>query len=324
MSSRQIWPLVGVLLLWVGTACSETPAPTLSPTATPVPETVPSEEPEITPTEALPTPTEEPPLAARVNGEPIYLADYELELERYRSSLEAQGIDPDSTEGQERVNQAQSWILDMMIEQTLTEQAAAEANVEVTEAQVEQYLDEMAADSGGKEAFLAKLQEWGETYEHAKREVRAQLIGMEMTGRVVAQVPGSTEQVHARHILVDTREEAQHIRSQLEAGADFAALAKAHSRDKSTRDNGGDLGFFPRGILVASEVEDAAFSLQPGQISDVVASPMGYHIVQVVERDPDRPVSEQSLQLLREQAVQEWVERLWIDAEIERFVEVAP
>lgn len=324
MSSRQIWSLVGFLLLWVGTACSETPAPTLSPTATPVPETTASEELEPTPTDVQPTPTEEPALAARVNGEPIYLADYELELERYRNSLEAQGIDPDSSEGRERVNQARSWILDMMIEQALTEQAANEANVEVTEAQVEQYLDEMAADSGGKEAFLAKLAEWGETYEHAKREVRAQLIGMEMTGRVVAQVPGSTEQVHARHILVDTQEEAQHIRSQLEAGADFTALAKAHSQDKSTRDNGGDLGFFPRGILVAPEVEDAAFSLQPGQISDVIGSPMGYHIVQVVERDPDRPVSEQNLQLLREQAVQEWVERLWIDAEIERFVEVAP
>ncbi len=270
-----------------------------------------------------PTPTERP-LAARVNGEPIYLADYERELERYRSSLEAQGVAPDSEEGQERLNQARGWILNMMIEQVLTEQAAERAGVEVTEAEVEQELQDMAAESGGDEAFRAKLEEWGETYEHAREEVRAQLIGMKMTERVVAQVPDATEQVHARHILVDTQEEAQHIRSQVEAGADFAALAKARSQDRSTRDNGGDLGFFPRGILVASEVEQAAFSLQPGQVSDVITSAMGFHIVQVVERDPDRAISAENRQLLREQAVQDWVESLWTDAEIERFVEAAP
>jgi parvulin-like peptidyl-prolyl isomerase len=212
----------------------------------------------------------------------------------------------------------------MMIEQALTAQAAEQAGVRVTDAEVEQYMQTMAAESGGEEALRAKLEEWGETYEDAKREVRAQLVGMAMTGRVVGDVPESAEQVHARHVLVDTAEEAQRIRAQLEAGADFAALAKAHSLDQSTKDNGGDLGYFPRGILVSLEVEEAAFSLQPGQFSDVVTSALGYHIVQVVERDPNRSVSPENLQLLRERAVQEWVEGLWANAEVERLVEAAP
>jgi parvulin-like peptidyl-prolyl isomerase len=258
-----------------------------------------------------------------VNGEPIYLADYERELERYKSSLQAQGIDPNSQEAQGKVDQAREWILNMMIEQVLTEQAAEKAGIKVSEAQVDQYMQDMVAESGGEDAFRAKLAEWGETYEHARQEVRAQLIGMEMTQRVVAEVPNSAEQVHARHILVDTKEEAQRIHSQLQAGADFAALARAHSQDKSTREHGGDLGYFPRGILVSSEVEEAAFSLQPGQFSGVVSSPLGFHIVQVVERDPNRAIGTENLQLLREQAVQNWVENLWAQANVERFVGAA-
>lgn len=263
-------------------------------------------------------------MAARVNGEPIYLDEYELELERYKNSLQAQGIDLESQEGQDRLAQARGWILNMMIEQVLTEQAAEQAGIEVTDTEVEQYMQNMVAESGGEEAFRAKLEEWGETYEHAKKEVRAQLIGMQMTERVVAQVPDSAEQVHARHILVDTREEAERIHSQLEAGADFAALAKAHSQDRSTREHGGDLGYFPRGILVSSEVEEAAFSLQPGQYSGVISSPLGFHIVQVVEREPDRSVGTENLQLLRERAVQDWVESLWAQADVERFIEAGP
>jgi len=297
------------------------PAPS-SPTAMPESTPVASSDPTVTP--LPPTGTPEPPLAARVNGEAIYVSDYELELERYRASLAAQDVDPDSQEGQERLNEARDQILDVMIEQALVEQAAEEAGVEVTDEEVDQYMGEMAAEAGGEEVLLTKLEAWGETYEGAKREVRAQLFGMAMMERVVSDIPESAEQVHARHILVDTAEEARHIHAQLEAGADFVALARAHSQDTSTRDNGGDLGYFPRGILIASEVEEAAFSLQPGQYSDVVMSPLGYHIVQVVERDPDRPISPENQRLLRERAVQDWIEELWAQAEVERFIEVSP
>ena len=314
-------------------ACTPTSSPSGSPaSATPVSQdspTTPPEEgadtaPEATATNApaeSASPTPERALAARVNGQPLYLDDFERELEHYQDALEAQGMTLDTAEGQDRIEQARGWILDMMIEQVLTEQAAGEAGITVSDQEVEQYMQDMIAESGGEDAFRAMLEAWGQSYEQAKREIRAQLIGMQMTERVVTQVPESTEQVHARHILVDTQEEAQHLKSQLDAGGDFAALAQAHSQDKSTRDSGGDLGFFPRGILVASEVEEAAFSLQPGQVSGVVSSPMGFHIVQVVERDPDRAVGAQNLQLLRERAVETWVEALWAGAQIERFVE---
>lgn len=316
MGSTKIAKMVGLMLLFALTGCVSAPSAPSTSTTEPA-----RNDPTPTATSKPPSPTPEPPLAAEVNGEPIYLSEYEQELGQYEASLEAQGIDPESEEGQENLNQAQKWILNVMIEQKLMEQAAEKAGITVTEEDVNGEMEAMIAESGSEEAFRAQLEEWGETYEEARREVRAQLIGMAMTERVLEGVPEETEHVHARHILVDTKEEAERLHAQLEAGADFAELAKAHSQDDSTRESGGDLGFFPRGILVATEVEEAAFALQPGQFSEVISSSMGYHIVQVIERDSNRPVSSENLRILQDRAIQEWVKSLWAQADVKRFID---
>jgi len=321
MNCKAMGSLVAVLLLCGSAACMPTfvtSEPTAAPAATATTEVVAAP----TATEGVqPSPTPDLPMAARVNGQPIYLSDYQRELGRYEASLSARGIDPNSPEGQENLAQARDWVLNVMIEQVLTEQAAAAAGVVVSEEDVESYLQAMIEENGGEEAFQAKLAEWGDTTDDARQELRAQLIGMAMTQRVIENVPAAAEHVHARHILVDTAAEAERILSQLQAGADFATLAKAYSQDTSTSESGGDLGFFPLGILVAPEVEQAAFDLQPGQFSGVVTSGLGYHIVQVVERDPARTVSPENLRLLQDRALQEWVEGLWAGATVERFVD---
>ena len=324
MDLKAVGALVALALLSVSTAC----VPTL---VTSAPTSAPIDASEATalaaPTAASvaqSSPTPEPPMAALANGQPISLADYERELGRYEASLLSRGIDPNSPEGQENLAQARAWVLNVMIEQVLTEQAAATVGVVVSDAEVDAYMQVMIDENGGEEAFRAKLAEWGETYEDAWREVRAQLIGMAMTQRVIESVPMTAEHIHARHILVDTSPEAERILAQLQAGADFAALARTYSLDTSTRGTGGDLGFFPRGILVAAEVEDAAFALQPGQFSGVVGSALGYHLVQIIERDPARSVSPENLRLLQDRAVQEWIEDLWAQAVVQRFVETTP
>ena len=261
-------------------------------------------------------------VAATVNGEPIYMADYERELGQYEASLLAQGIDPASAEGQQSLAQARTWILNVLIEQELTEQAAAAAGIEITDAEVDAYMQDMIDEVGGQETFEAQLASWGETYDDAWQEVRTQLIGMAMTQQVIDQVPTTAEHVHARHILVDTQQQADDIFAQIEAGADFAALAQAYSIDTSTQASGGDLGFFPRGVLIAPEVEEVAFALQPGQ-SQVVQSALGYHIVQVVERDPNRQISPENLRLLQDQAVESWVESLWAEANVQISVDTS-
>jgi peptidyl-prolyl cis-trans isomerase C len=90
------------------------------------------------------------------------------------------------------------------------------------------------------------------------------------------------EEVHARHILVPTEQEAKDIEAQLKGGADFAALAKEKSKDPGAA-NGGDLGYFTKDQMVP-EFADAAFKLDKGQISDPVHTQFGWHIIKVEDK----------------------------------------
>jgi peptidyl-prolyl cis-trans isomerase D len=102
------------------------------------------------------------------------------------------------------------------------------------------------------------------------------------------------EQVKASHVLIKVGEgkddaaakkEAEDVLAQAKAGKDFAELAQKHSQDESNAKNGGDLGFFGRGAMV-KEFEDAAFSMEPGQIGDVVKTQFGYHVIKVTGKKP--------------------------------------
>jgi len=109
------------------------------------------------------------------------------------------------------------------------------------------------------------------------------------------------QEVRASHILLtlpssDARQRGEEILDQLRAGADFAELAKEHSEDPATAANGGDVGFFARGAMVP-EFENEAFSLEPGEISDLVATNYGLHIIKVTEvtRVDSRALAESAL-----------------------------
>ncbi|HEV7275541.1 MAG TPA: peptidylprolyl isomerase [Devosiaceae bacterium] len=117
------------------------------------------------------------------------------------------------------------------------------------------------------------------------------------------------EEVHARHILVATEEEANAVKAELEAGADFAELARERSVDPSAQQNGGDLGFFSRGMMVGP-FEEAAFALtEPGEISEPVQSDFGWHVIQLqAERQSQPPAFEQVAQQLQQQVMFETFE----------------
>ena len=99
---------------------------------------------------------------------------------------------------------------------------------------------------------------------------------------------GVEEQMHARHILVATQEEAEAVLKRLEAGEDFAALAAELSTDESNKDQGGDLGWFGRGRMVAP-FEEAAFDGQIGLYPFPVQTEYGFHVIEVLERE-ERPI----------------------------------
>lgn len=307
---------LGIVVMVVAGACTEDlPIPTVQPTSPP-PENTATITPE--PPTPIPSPTPEPQ-AALVNGRPILLADYERQVERYEASMIAAGEVLTTTEGQEMLATGREWVLDMMIDQVLIEVAANEAGVTVGEDEVEQAIT-ADREQVGEDAFKAWLANNGMSIEELVEQQRDEMLATRMASLVAADVPTRTEHIHARHILVNTEEEAQQILSQVQAGADFVTLARTYSQDTSTRDTGGDLEFFPQGVLTSQEVSDAAFALQPGQVSGVIKSELGYHIVQVVERVPDMEVTPENMRLLQNKAVRMWLEALRAAADIQRFV----
>src|SRR6201985_2954322 len=139
------------------------------------------------------------------------------------------------------------------------------------------------------------------------------------------QISGEQE-VHARHILVDTEEEAKAVKAELDKGADFAELAKKKSKDPGASD-GGDLGFFTKEQMVP-EFSQAAFSLEPGKISDPVKSQVGWHLIKVEEKRNRKPpefdqVKSQIEAYVTRKAQADYVAKLREGAKIERMDQAA-
>jgi peptidyl-prolyl cis-trans isomerase C len=116
-------------------------------------------------------------------------------------------------------------------------------------------------------------------------------------------VPG--DEIHARHILVPTEEEAKAIIAELDKGGNFVEIAKAKSQDPGSGKNGGDLGFFAKGQMV-KPFEDAAFALEPGKYTTTpVKSDFGWHIILVEEKQKQPPPTfESQAQRIQQQMMQ--------------------
>ncbi|HID87042.1 MAG TPA: hypothetical protein EYP55_06635 [Anaerolineae bacterium] len=300
-------------------ATPTTTAPTEEATATPVIEEMP------TPTAvtiakppAVETPAPEVAIAAIVNGQIIPLAEYQKQVAQARAYFIGQGLDPSSEEGRQTLAQVSRQVLDQLIDQVLIEQAAAREGITVSDEEVEASIQKLREEMG-EERFKESLVTAGLTYEDFVRTQRSMLIGNAVIAWVTASLPREAEQVHARHILVQTRAEAEQALARLRAGEEFAALAKELSLDETSREQGGDLGWFPRGIMPAA-LEEVAFSLAPGETSGVVETPFGFHVIQVLEKDPEREIPTEMWESLRQQAFMKWLEEQRAQATIERFV----
>lgn len=309
--------LLALIILLMSVACREAgSSTTLLPVAT-VPGEAATLPPAVaatnTPVPPSPTPTE--PLAALVNGEQVFLSDFEAELARY-------GTQP-TTPGSETAD-VREQVLNALIERRLIMQAAAAEGFVATPEMVDQRLAELrAADEA---AFQTFLQANGWTEETFRETLEAEIVTGEMIARVTADVPTTMEHIRASYIQMDDGALAQSVLERAHAGDDFAFLAEQNSVDRVTGVNGGDLGFFRVGSLLVPEVEAAAFALQPGEISDVIAvtdadGKTTYYIIKVTERDPTRELTADDRYDLMQATFDVWLENLWANATIERLIQ---
>src|ERR1700694_677397 len=198
------------------------------------------------------------PVLAKVNGAEIRQSDVALAEEELGPSL-AQ-MDPAT-----KKDNVLSFLIDMKIVAKAAEDKKVENNEDfkkrLTFTRNRLLLDSLLATEG-KAATTDEAMK--KVYEEASKQI---------TGE---------QEVHARHILVETEDEAKAVAEELKKGADFAELAKKKSKDPGASD-GGDLGFFTKDQMVP-EFSNVAFALEPGKISDPVKSQFGWHIIKVEEK----------------------------------------
>lgn len=287
--------LASLILATLLGACTPpaTPAPTSSPT------------PAATAAPTLPPTPTSPPLAARLNGFEITLAEYQAELALYQAAL-----------GKDLAPEDQQRVLDDLIDQALLAQDALTQGFDASEPTLARRRQALIDQLGSPQALAGWLAAHGLDDPTFDRLLRRAAAAAWMRDQIAASLPRRAEQIHARQVLLYSRAEAEQVLAELQGGADFTDLAGKY--DPVTR---GDLGWFPRGFLLDPALEAAIFALQAGEYTGVIETAAGFHLVLVLERDPARPLDPQARLRLQVLAVQNWLEQRRQASQVEIFVD---
>jgi parvulin-like peptidyl-prolyl isomerase len=292
---KQILPLIIFAGLFIISGCVGKPP---TPTVTPIPPTV---------TPLPPTPTSLP-LAIKVNDGGIFISDYEEEMKRYDAAIALLG--KTTTPEASKAN-----VVEDLTGSELLYQAAIKGGFKLTDTDLQAHLAQLVQSTGGEAGFNTWLQNNGYSLDSFKRKLTRDLGAAWERDEIIKAIPATAEQIHARQIFFSREESAVAFRQKVDNGSDFAAMAA--EVDPVTK---GDLGWFPRGYLLQPEVEDAVFQLQVGQVSQVIKSSIGFHLVQVIERDPARALDADEIKAVETRAISDWVSKAKTEAKIEILV----
>jgi len=238
--------------------------------------------------------------------------------------------------------------LQRMGERKLLLEGAKKAGIVITPKQLDSTLNVIFEHNGGKDNFLKRISGDGITLETVQQDVEREMIIRKYFDKIYAETTVSEQDVKdayagdktasVRHILLLTqgqndsvktakRKQMEDILKRAKGGEDFAGLAKQYSEDPGSKQNGGLYTDFPKGRMVKA-FEDAAFSVPVGSISDIVETPYGYHILQIVDRkketkpyeDAKKEIEEQLLRTKRRNANNDILEQLKKEADYQSFI----
>jgi peptidyl-prolyl cis-trans isomerase C len=233
-------------------------------------------------------------MAAMVNGEGIPLDEYTRELTQLQAAAPITGTNLASEPG--------GIVLDELINETLLAQSAVQNGFIVDDTMLQSRIDMLENQLGGSEAVELWITTHGYSNEDFEAALRRAIAAAWMRDQIAMAVPQTADQVHVRQILLPTAGVADEVYASLQSGADFMELASYH--DPTT---GGDLGWFPRGYLEEPALEEAAFSLQTGNYSQVIQTEIGYHIIYLLERDENHALLPDARKALQVNAMREWI-----------------
>jgi peptidyl-prolyl cis-trans isomerase C len=268
-------------------------------------------QPATPPAPPKPVPAQLPDVVARVNGENVTKADFE----RMLKTIESRAGQPIPADRRDEIVRG---ALDQLITYTLLAQESKTRGIKIDDTEIEAKMAELKKQFPTQEAFDKALKERGMTLDSLRHDARVDLSVNKLMETEVSTVPGPSdadakgfydknpnnfqeqESVRASHILIrvdekadaatkqKARAEIESVLKQVKAGGDFAKLAQEHSQDGSAA-QGGDLNYFLKGQMVPA-FDKVAFELKPGQVSDIVTTQFGYHIIKVTDHKQGRTV----------------------------------
>lgn len=291
--------------------------------------------------------------AAVVNGVVITRAQYDKEIEVHLQRVARQGRQM----SEEQLTKLKKDILDGLIEREVLYQESQKAGIKVSDEKVNEQLAGIQKRFPSEEEFKKALASMNLTEDEVRTQIQRGLAIRELIEQKVAskiiisdedtkayydknpQLFKQPEQVKASHILIKVeptadeaakaaaRKKIQDIQQKLKDGGDFAALAREYSEGPSGA-KGGDLGYFSRGQMV-KPFEDTAFAMKPGEVSDLVETRFGYHLMKVYEMKPEQTlaygdVKDKIAQRLKQEKIETeanlYVQNLKKDAKVEKLL----
>ena len=216
-----------------------------------------------------------------VNGNPLWntatYSEYLFELASIKKFYQSQGQDLNSDEGKQRLADLKQELMKQLEDNQLIKQEAAKERIVVSAKEVDEEYNKLVENAGGPDKVKETLQNlYGWTIADFKEKVRFSLVQKKLADKITND-PNRNGTAKAK---------AEDLLNQIKNGSDFAEIAKANSEDSSAS-NGGDLGFIEKGQTVP-EFEEAAFALEAGQVSGIVKTQYGFHIIKATEKQDDK------------------------------------
>lgn len=299
---------------------------------------------------------------ADVNVTKITLGQYEFMLKMNKASVEstiggAEGWEQKDQSGQTYKDKYKTLVLDQMINTELLAQNAEKEGIKVTDKEIQSSYNDLKTYVNSDEQIKKSAEDLGISDDFLKEQAKLSLLIQKSQEKFYSEEKVSDsemkkyydehideykkDEVEASHILIKTtddqnkplpeaeqkkaKEKAEKVLKEVKAGGDFAELAKKYSQDPGSAANGGALGAFGKGMMV-KEFEDAAFGMEPGQVSNLVKTDFGYHIIKVTDRIKETTSFDEAKEGIKEEILKnkygEKIAELQKKAKIEKFDKV--
>lgn len=278
-------------------------------------------------------------IVAKVDDFKVTQEEYDKEFQIYKEVYERQlgedALEKEGIDGKTIGESLKESIIEILIMEKIVEVDSQKKGVEFTEEELQQYIIKYKESIGGEESFKQFLESNNIAEDYFTENMRKELLVEKHKKNHSNSVTVSEEEIkahyeinsedlieiNASHILLGSEEEALSVIEKLNSGENFADLAKNQSLHSVSAVNGGNLGYFGKGMMIP-EFEEVAFKLDEGEISNVIKTEVGYHVIKVQDKKESfDELQDKIIKIIKEQAYYEYVQSLRDEASVDIYLD---